>query len=122
MPSSRCSKKSVDPARALGAKPLRPRDTSRPGCGRAGGGRGWFREQGGWSAGSWRVSCARFSLSIPNRPAGVSYTCADRANTLPEDTHLERKRIGEILVDLKALEPTDIERVLQAMRRRGGQG
>lgn len=35
---------------------------------------------------------------------------------------MERKRIGEILVDLKALDKGDIERVLQALRRRGGQG
>ncbi len=34
----------------------------------------------------------------------------------------ERKRIGEILVDLKVIEPTDIERILQALRRRGGTG
>jgi hypothetical protein len=33
---------------------------------------------------------------------------------------MEPKRIGEILVDLHVLEPSDIERVLAALRRRGG--
>ena len=35
---------------------------------------------------------------------------------------MERKRIGEILVDLEVLAPADIERVLLALRRRGGLG
>jgi hypothetical protein len=36
--------------------------------------------------------------------------------------HVERKRIGEILVDLDALHPGDVDRVLEALRRRGSRG
>ncbi len=35
---------------------------------------------------------------------------------------MDRKKIGEILVDLKVLAPWDVERVLIALRRRGGLG
>jgi hypothetical protein len=35
---------------------------------------------------------------------------------------MERKRIGEILADLEVLRPEDIDRVLTALRRRGGRG
>ena len=34
----------------------------------------------------------------------------------------ERKKLGEILVRLGVLSPTDVDRVLQALKRCGGQG
>jgi hypothetical protein len=33
--------------------------------------------------------------------------------------HFERKRLGEILVGLQVLTPAEVERVLEALRRRG---
>src|SRR4051794_9507921 len=35
---------------------------------------------------------------------------------------MERKKIGEILVDLQVLTPAEVERILLALRRRGGAG
>src|SRR5690242_15673777 len=43
---------------------------------------------------------------------------AERPGRGATPMYLERKRLGEILVDLQVLTPTEVERVLEAMRRR----